>query len=255
MPESDLDLLTEAAVVAGEIALKYWRADPKVWDKGKDGPVSEADFEVDAFLKDRLRTARPEYGWLSEETEDTAANRAETLFICDPIDGTRAFIEGEPTWAHSLAVVRDGLPVAGVIYLPVREKLYAAAEHQGATLNGSTIRASDRSQIAGSTFLAARASFDVANWKGPVPTVDRAFRPSLAYRMALVAEGRFDGMLTLRPTWEWDIAAGTLIVTEAGALVTTQKGAPLAFNNPDPRVNGVLAAGRGLHAEIVSRMA
>lgn len=88
-----------------------------------------------------------------------------------------------------------------------------------------------------------------------MPRVDRAFRRSLAYRLALVAEGRFDGMLSLRPTWEWDIAAGALIATEAGALVTTRTGAALTFNNPDPRVDGILAAGPALHPDLVAQMA
>jgi myo-inositol-1(or 4)-monophosphatase len=85
--------------------------------------------------------------------------------------------------------------------------------------------------------------------------VDRAFRPSLAYRLALVGEGRFDGMLTLRPTWEWDVAAGALIATEAGATVTDRRGRPLAFNGTDPRLDGVFAAGRSLHGAVIARMA
>jgi myo-inositol-1(or 4)-monophosphatase len=256
LPESDLDLLLGAAEEAARIALRHWRRDPKVWDKGVDGPVSEADYEVDAFLRDHLRAARPAYGWLSEETPDDPSQRAASrLFIVDPIDGTRAYIGGEATWAHSLAVVEDGLPVAGVVHLPVRRKTYAAARGRGATLNGAALAASDRIEVAGSTFLAARTSFEPQHWKGAVPQVDRAFRPSLAYRLALVGEGRFDGMLTLRPTWEWDVAAGALIATEAGATVTDRHGRPLAFNNPDPRLEGVLAAGPALHAAVRAGMA
>ena len=130
--DSDLALLSEVAQEAGELAMRFWRQDPKVWDKGVDGPVSEADFEVDAFLRDHLRAARPGYGWLSEETPDDLAQRAASrLFVVDPIDGTRAYIGGEATWAHSLAVVEDGHPVAGVVHLPVRRKTYAAARGQG----------------------------------------------------------------------------------------------------------------------------
>jgi myo-inositol-1(or 4)-monophosphatase len=151
--------------------------------------------------------------------------------------------------------VEDGRPVAAVVHLPVRKKTYAAALGHGATLNGAPLRASDRAEVAGSTFLAARVSFEAQHWKGPVPQVDRAFRPSLAYRLALVGEGRFDGMLTLRPTWEWDVAAGALIVTESGAAVSDRHGRPLAFNNPDPRLDGILAAGPALHAAVRARMA
>ncbi len=255
MPERDLELLTRAARHAGEIARRYWRADPKVWEKGKDGPVSEADFEVDAYLRRTLQAERPDYGWLSEETEDSTSNRADTLFVVDPIDGTRAFIAGETTWAHSLAVVRDGRPVAGVIYLPMHEKLYAGALGKGATLNGAGIAASDRAELDGASFLANKAAFDPDHWRGPSPEVAREFRPSLAYRMALVAEGRFDGMLTLRPTWEWDIAAGAIIATEAGARVSDRSGHELRFNNADPRIDGTLATGAALFPEIVRRLA
>ena len=256
MPEPDLDLLLSAATEAAAIACRHWRQNPKVWEKGIDGPVSEADYEVDAFLRTTLRSARPDYGWLSEETPDEPGQRAASrVFVVDPIDGTRAFIGGEPTWAHSLAVVEDGRPITAVVHLPVRKKTYAAALGRGATLNGATVRASDRPEVAGSTFLAARASFEPQHWKGAVPQVDRAFRPSLAYRLALVAEGRFDGMLTLRPTWEWDVAAGALIASEAGATVTDRCGRPLVFNNADPRLDGVLVAGPKLHADVTARMA
>jgi myo-inositol-1(or 4)-monophosphatase len=256
LPENDLQLLLDAAGHAAEIALRHWRRDPKVWEKGAEGPVSEADYEVDAWLRDNLRAARPDYGWLSEETPDDPAQRAASrVFIVDPIDGTRAYIGGEATWAHSLAVVEDGHPIAAVVHLPVRKKTYAAARGHGATLNGDPVATADRAEVAGSTFLTSRAAFDPHHWKGPVPQIDRAFRPSLAYRLALVGEGRFDGMLTLRPTWEWDVAAGALIATESGATVTDRNGRPLAFNNRDPRLDGVLAAGPMLHAAVHARMA
>ncbi len=256
MPESDLDLLLAAARKAGEIACRHWREDPQVWDKGVDGPVSEADFEVDEYLKSALGEARPDYGWLSEETPDEAGNRAaRRIFVADPIDGTRAFIDGDRNWAHSIAVVENGVPIAGVVHLPAKQETYAAEAGGGATLNGTPIHASERRELTGATILAPRVSFDQQHWIGPVPHVERAFRPSLAYRLCLVAEGRYDGMMTLRPTWEWDVAAGTLIAMEAGATVTDRRGQPLRFNNPDPRLDGIIAAGAALHAEVGRRMA
>ena len=100
LPAPDLALLTEAAREAGEIARRFWRADPRVWDKGGNDPVSEADLAVDTFLKNALLAARSDYGWVSEETEDDPARfETDRVFIVDPIDGTRAFVAGEPTWA------------------------------------------------------------------------------------------------------------------------------------------------------------
>jgi myo-inositol-1(or 4)-monophosphatase len=256
LPAADLALLTQAAREAGEIALGYWRGDPQVWDKGGNDPVSEADFAVDRHLRDRLLAARPGYGWLSEETPDTADRLdRERLFIVDPIDGTRAYVDGQETWAHSLAVAEAGEVTAGVVFLPAMKRLYAAARGQGATLEGAPIAASPRSAVAGAGVLANRASFDPGRWSVPPDDLVRDFRPSLAYRLALVGEGRFDAMLTLRDAWEWDIAAGVLIATEAGALVTDRAGAPVRFNAPGAQAPGVLAAAPGIHRALLSRLA
>lgn len=255
MPVSDLELLTDAARQAGEIAKRYWQGDNQVWDKGKDDPVSEADYAVDAFLRTFLTGARPDYAWLSEETEDTAARLdREVVFIVDPIDGTRAFVAGQTPWAHSIAIVRNGVATTGVVYLPAKDRLYRAELGQGAFLNGVSISASQAASLNGATMLATRPSFDPKHWPGGVPEVDRHFRPSLAYRLGLVAEGRFDGMLTLRDSWEWDIAAGALVAQEAGAKVTDRLGQDLRFNNPHPKTKGVLAMAPPLHSDISIRL-
>ena len=257
MPASDLSLLADAVQEAGDIARGYWREDPQVWDKGGDDPVSEADFAVDNHLKDRLLGARPDYGWVSEETEDDVSRlAAEKVFIVDPIDGTRAFVAGEKTWAHSVAIVEAGLVVAACVYLPAREKLYLAEKDQGATLNGNSIQATTAATDGTATVLTPRVTLQEKFWReGSPPDFERHFRPSLAYRLSLVAEGRFDAMLTLRATWEWDIAAGALIATEAGAVVTDRKGQTLIFNSLARQTAGVAAAGQPLHRELVGALA
>ncbi len=256
MPASDLALLEAAARESGEIACRFWRDDPQVWDKGGDDPVSEADFAVDTHLKSRLLTARPDYGWVSEETEDDPARlSAESVFIVDPIDGTRAFVAGEKTWSHSLAIARNGQITAVAVYLPVLEKMYLAGLGEGATLNGTPIRATETALSPGTTLLTPRVTLQDRFWSGAVPTFDRHFRPSIAYRLALVGEGRYDGMLTLRPSWEWDIAAGALIVSEAGAKATDRRGAPMTFNSPARQTAGVVAAGHQTHRSLIKRLA
>lgn len=257
MPESDLSLLSDAVREAGEIACRFWREDPQVWDKGGDDPVSEADFAVDTHLKDRLLGARPEYGWVSEESEDDSARlTAERVFIVDPIDGTRAFVAGEKTWAHSLAIAEAGRVVAACVFLPARDKLYLAREGQGATLNDEAIRSTTKAGAEGATVLTPRVTMQDRFWHtGIAPGFERHFRPSLAYRLSLVAEGRFDGMLTLRATWEWDIAAGALIASEAGARVTDRKGQTLTFNSPARQTAGVVAGGERVHRDIVGALA
>ncbi|TMV04899.1 3'(2'),5'-bisphosphate nucleotidase CysQ [Ruegeria sediminis] len=257
MPATDLSLLIDAALEAGRIATRYTGRTAERWDKPLGaGPVTEADLAVNAMLEARLPAARPGYGWLSEETEDSTARlERERVFIIDPIDGTRSFAEGSRTWAHSLAVAENGVVTAAVIYLPMRDLLYAAAAGQGATLNGVPILASQIASLDEAEILAARPNLEGRHWRsGRAPNFTRAYRPSLAYRMALVSQGRFDGMLTLRPSWEWDIAAGDLILREARGRCTDRAGNPLRFNNPHPRLDGVIAGGEKLHTLLLSQI-
>jgi len=258
LPAHDLDLLIDAARIAGRVATSFTGATAARWDKPDgQGPVTAADLAVNEMLTATLRTARPDYGWLSEETEDGAARLdAERVFIVDPIDGTRSFVEGSTTWAHSIAVAERGVVTAAVVFLPLRDKLYAAALGRGATLNGAPIKASGECTIEDMTVLAARPTMVADNWAlAQVPTFKRSYRPSLAYRLSLVAEGRFDGMLTIRPTWEWDIAAGCLIVTEAGGDASDRTGAALVYNNADPRFDGIVAGSACGHAALVTALA
>ena len=256
MPARDVALLTEAAREAGRIALRYWRKDPQVWDKGGDhGPVTEADLAVNDMLKAKLLGARPDYGWLSEETPDNTDRLAvDTVFIVDPIDGTRAFVAGEETWAHSLAVAQQGRVTAGVVYLPAMDRIYVASATSAPMKDGEVIRCSGRDRLEGANILTTKANMVPEKWPGGVPEILRSFRASLAYRMCLAAEGRFDGMLTLRDAWEWDIAAGALIAERAGAVVTDQTGVALRFNSPAAQAKGVLALPPGPHAEALARL-
>jgi myo-inositol-1(or 4)-monophosphatase len=251
----DLDLLTQAARAAGKIARKHFRKSPRTWDKGDgQGPVTEADLAIDRMLSDHLRLARPAYGWLSEESVDDPA-RLDTRrqFIIDPIDGTRAFIAGERSFAVVLAVVEEGAPVASAIYMPMLGRMFTAVRDLGAQLNGAAITRSARSGLEGAQLLVSKPHFLPEHWLGDPLPAERHWRSSLAYRMALVAQGRFDGMVTLRPSWEWDIAAGDLIAREAGAASTDRTGGILRFNNPYPQVNGVFVATPAVHTDLLAR--
>ncbi len=253
--ESDLALLLRAAQAAGAVALGFTGPTARVWDKPGQGPVTEADYAVNDVLHDILRGARPDYGWLSEETPDDGARLdCEHCFIVDPIDGTRSFIEGSGTWAHSIAIARNGEVTAAVIHLPARDRTFAAARGAGATLNGAPITVGHRSALTGASVMAPKPALDPIHWRGAPPEVTRVFRPSPAYRMALIAQGRFDAMLTLRPSWHWDIAAGALIASEAGGLATAADGAPLVFNTETPKSPGVLTANPALHRAIRDRL-
>ena len=246
---NDLKLLTEAAREAGDIAKLYFQKSPKVWDKGGTaGPVTEADLEVNRMLSCDLRTARPGYGWLSEETEDSADRLShEHVFIVDPIDGTRAFIEGTPHWAHSLAIARSGHIQSAAVYMPMIDLMFTATIGGGAYLNGLPITVSARIETQGANILSSNVNFREEFWPGGFPDLKRSFRSSLAYRLCLVANGEFDGMLTLRPTWEWDVAAGCLIVSEAGGLATDRTGVDAVFNSVGGQLNGIVASNSDIH--------
>ena len=254
MPETDLDILKEAARKVGKEALSYFQSAYKVWDKPDDaGPVTEADLAVNEILQDVLREARPDYGWLSEESEDDPGRlEKEMCFVIDPIDGTRSFINKEKTWSHSLAVVRQGRPIAAVVYLPALDLMYTASLDERARLNDQLISVSSCENLANARMLAVKITQSPKFWKnGKVPNFERHHRPSLAYRLCLVAQGRFDGMITFRDSWEWDICAGSLIAKRAGATVSDGLGAELRFNRKFPKTKGALAASPRLHYDIM----
>ena len=252
----DLQLLIDAAYASGDIARKFFNAEPEVWDKaGNAGPVTEADLAIDTMLRTDLLASRQDYGWLSEETEDTQDRLMnERVFIVDPIDGTRAFIAGEQHFSHSLAISQEGRITTAVVYVPMMDLMFAASEGQKSTLNGEIINTSDQSALEGATVLATKPNMQPEFWIGDVPPVKRKFRPSLAYRLCLVAQGRYDAMLTLRDCWEWDIAAGDLIVRQAGGTVTDRHNGPLSFNSPRPKTKGCHAAGPSLHKALQARI-
>lgn len=239
-PEDDLELLRSAAVSAGIIASGFFRQNVKSWTKDNASPVSEADIMVDRYLAATLLAARPDYGWLSEETADNPSRLdCERVFIVDPIDGTRGFIRGEDSWTVSLAVVENGVPVAGVVYAPVRDELYDAFTGGGARLNGKPLL---RSRRAGAAPLipapgAVHQEMQAAGLhysRGPA-------YPSLAYRLAQVATGKLDAAVARRGSQDWDIAAAAVILTEAGInFADVCLGFPV-FNKRDVR-HGALAA-------------
>ena len=247
---ADLVLIGQAAREAGEIAMRYFRSDPEVWLKNGSSPVSEADIAVDAFLRETLSAARPDYGWLSEETADTPERlTARRTFVVDPIDGTRAFIDGRDIWCVSIAVVEDGLPLAGVLECPVRNEFYQAEVGGPALLNGDRIAvAAEKSsplRIAGpKPMLKAAPAFMRA---GP----DIPYIPSLAYRIAMVAKGALDATFVRPHSHDWDLAAADLILRCAGGSLIERDGTPPAYGGTDPR-HGALAAGSGRVIETVS---
>ena len=255
-PNEDLALLGEVVRAAGRLALDHRARGLQVQSKPGGSPVTDGDLAVDALLRRELLAARPHYGWMSEETPDDLARLgAHRLFIVDPIDGTTAYVKGKPWFAVSVAVVEAGRPIAGVVFAPALDEVYAAAETCGATCNGDAIQASGADRLEGCTMLAAANAFDGLRWPTPWPAMQVGQRSALAYRMALVAAGRFDAAVSMGWKNDWDIAAGDLIAREAGAVSRDQNGRPLVFNTADARNAGLVCAAPGVAALILERTA
>lgn len=250
----DLALLRAGALAAGPLLREAFGASVRSWSKGAAGPVTEADLAVDSLLKDIFLGARPDYGWLSEESPDTPARLdRQRVFILDPLDGTSAFIKKRPDFCVAAAVVEDGEPIAAVVYAPVSEELFAATRGGGMTLNGVPSSASKANAIENCRMIGPKDLFTHPGWSPPWPAMQLQSRAALAYRLALVAAGEADATISLGYKHEWDIAAATLLLREAGGLATDPWGARLRFNQPDARCPGIVAAGPHLHGLLIER--
>lgn len=254
--EDELTLLLDFARASGEIARKFHGRNPETWEKdGGAGPVTEADIAIDRMLRHELLAAKPDYGWLSEETEDNQDRTAhDRVFIVDPIDGTRAFMRGDDGFCHALAIADKGMIVAAAAYFPIKDQMYWATKGGSAFRDGEPINSSERTEIEGASTLAGKIQKNALKWPGGPPPVNRTFRNSLVYRHCLVADGSYDLAFTLRPAWEWDVAAGELIAAEAGAAVSTTEGTSWHYNAPHPRMPGVVAGPKALHDDVLARL-
>jgi myo-inositol-1(or 4)-monophosphatase len=257
--EDDLELLIRAAREAGTIAMSYFRRDPQVFWKEGNSPVSQADLAVDGYLRDFLLSARPKYGWVSEETASEPPQGGETrFFVVDPIDGTRSFLRGEATWCVSLAVIEAGRPIVGVIDAPVAAEVFSATTRGLPLLNGRPLS------------LDARGVAPVEDGRLVVSVPD-AVRlrmreedrdalefhkaiPSLAYRLAMVAAGRLAGTIVHPRANDWDIAAADLLIERAGGALLNERGERHLYKL-NPRRHGLLVAGAGPALERMRRLA
>jgi myo-inositol-1(or 4)-monophosphatase len=253
--KDDLALIVETAREAGDLARRMKGEGLKIWSKTGGSPVTDADIAVDQLLKARLEAARPDYGWLSEETADDPARlERRRLFVVDPIDGTAAFLKGRPWWSVSIAVVDAGLPAAGVVFAPELDETFTATAGGGAFLNDAAIRASGQARVEDCRMLGDAKMFAHPAWREPWPPMTIETRNSIAYRMCLVADGRFDAALALSGKSEWDLAAADLICAEASAVCTDHKGRGYRYNQPSPRLPSLISAAPALHPLILERV-
>jgi myo-inositol-1(or 4)-monophosphatase len=237
-----------AAKEAGSIIMRLFRGKFDVHEKSKNNPVTSADLAANRKIREIILGRFPEDGWLSEEDKDNAQRLSlSRVWVVDPIDGTKEFIEGVPQFAVSIGFVVEGRPKVAVVFNPAEGRFYQAAAGQGAYLNNQPIHVTPRNDIDGALLLVSRSEpqrkFQVF--------VDRCeIKPvgSIAFRLAKIAGGDGDGTLTFRSIREWDICAGVLMVLEAGGKVVDGDGKTLRFNRQEARHRGVIAA-NGLLAD------
>jgi myo-inositol-1(or 4)-monophosphatase len=239
---------------AGELARVTASRPLKHWTKGHDkSPVSEADIAVNDLLRTRLTALTPGAGWLSEETEDDPARlNAKTIWIVDPIDGTRSYLAGREDWAVSAALAVDGRPVLAALYAPATTEFFLAVAGEGATLNGAPIAANSGTGLAGAKVAGPKRFLEwLAEVDPQVVSMPRI--GSLALRLARVAHGQLDIAFAGKNSHDWDLAAADLLVHEAGGALSTLAGQVLTYNCPEPVHGALIAAGRNHHAMLIER--
>lgn len=234
----------QAAREAGRIIMALFGKDYVIEEKGKGNPVTTADLEANRKIQEIISGRFPDDGWLSEEDKDNPDRlKAPRVWVVDPIDGTKEFIQGVPQFAVSIGLVVGRRAVLGVVYNPAAEKFFVAVKGQGARLNGQPLRVSSQEKANGALLLVSRSE-PRRKFQSFAEICRLEPLGSIAYRMAMVAGGGGDGTLTFRTVHEWDVCAGELIVEEAGGIVWDGRGKELVFNQPDALCRGIVASNK-----------
>ena len=234
-----------AAKKAGDVIRKYYKTSYEIRDKGHKNPVTTADFEADRIIKDILLSEFPSYGWLSEETVDSQMRLLkERVWVVDPLDGTKEFIEGVPNFVVSIALVECGVPIVGIIYNPILEELFYAKKGYGAFLGGKKIHCNSETKIKNMVILNSRSETKKGLWMDYQNSF-KELKPvgSVAYKLGLTASGQADIFASLRPKNEWDICAGNCIINEAGGKLIDLKGNQRIYNAKKTLIEPGLIAG------------
>ena len=242
---NELKVAKSAAIESGKILLKYYKNRYKIADKGENNPVTTADLESNNYLKNYLLKMFPDYGWLSEETEDSSSRLLrEYVWIVDPLDGTKEFIQGIPEFVVSIALVRDGEPVLGVLYNPVKEELFHSEKGEPAYLNGVIIRCSSKDELSDSKIIISNTEMNDGLWKDyEMHFSNMVACGSVAYKIAKTAAGSADIFATLMSKNEWDICAADAIIQGADGIIKATSGHPLCYNSGNTKISPVIIGG------------
>ena len=236
---------TTAAYEAGDIIHSFFLSEYEVKMKGKGNPVTEADIAADDILKKMLISEFPEYGWLSEETRDTPHRLTKKrVWVVDPIDGTKEFVEGIPNFVVSIGLVENGIPILGVIHNPINKDTYTAISGGGVFFNGNQTSISDKTEFSLISMLNSRSETRQGLWESYTPHIKELIPiGSIDLNLAMVAAHQTDMVASLKPKNEWDICAGHCLINEAGGKLLTIEGKGITYNNADTLITPGLVAG------------
>jgi myo-inositol-1(or 4)-monophosphatase len=244
-------ILLSAVRESGRAITNLHKTEVSISRKANNDIVTTADLLVNDILKKRLEAAFPDYGWLSEETVDDAQRLScQRVWVVDPVDGTKEFAAGIPEYAISVALVENGVPVLACVFNPVTDELFHAVKSGGAWLNDQKLHCGRASADGKLLLLASRSEFQRGEWDGFRAANEVVVVGSIAYKLALVAAAKADATFSLGPKSEWDIAAGVLLVEEAGGVVTDQQGEKFNFNSKNVLVNGIIASSTEVYQRV-----
>ena len=241
----------DALNAAQEVVQQFAPGTFAVQDSGGRDVITEVDREVSNVLRARL--LRPDEGWLSEEDVDDRKRLShQVVWVVDPLDGTREFVDGIPEWCISVGLAFDGKAVAGGVCNPATNELFLGALNSGVRYNGRSAYPSPRTSLDGAVVLASRQEYKRGEWaqfEGKQFSIRQT--GSVAYKLALVSAGLADATWTLSPKHEWDVAAGVALVTSAGGTVASIRDGRLNFNQADTLLPGLVASSGGIWESVV----
>lgn len=253
MLDHELTVAVTAAQQAGAVIRRWYDGDFTVAEKGADSPVTEADTEANRAIHAAITAAFPDDGWLSEETRDSPERLGKRrAWIIDPLDGTKEFIKHIPEFCVCIGLVEEGQPILGVCYNPVTDEMFTGTAARGVRLGDTPVSVTDLADLAAARVLASRSEVGRGEWREFEQDFAVELTGSVAFKFALVAAGRADATFSLVPKNEWDVCAGTALVTFAGGRVTDRFGIPIRFNRADPLLPGIIASNGRLYEPIVA---
>lgn len=239
----ELNVVSHFMKRAGNRAMQLAREGFQTYRKKDRSPVTSADLEVNQILYDGLLGSFPQDGWLSEESADDLKRLdIRRVWIIDPIDGTKYFIKGIPQFSISVALVENHQPILGAVFNPATDEFFSAIQGQGACLNGCPLPTDPFPFSRKLKVLMNPSRLQKGEFQAYEHLADCQPMGSIALTLAWVAAGRADAAINFDSINEWDIAAGTLLVAEAGGIAKDSQGHPLEFNQPQTRVRGIIAS-------------